>query len=83
MNLLELRVPAALEQYADLGRVRPEGTDDDALASWMRAEKVVRVRVIPPEDQLEFFVGFQAASSSSRRIARTGTCTQSGLLASS
>jgi hypothetical protein len=48
MHLLQLGVTTALEQDTNLRRVRPEGADDDGLPSWMRAEKVVRVRVIPP-----------------------------------
>ena len=83
VHLLELGLLTALEQDAHPRRVRPEGPDDDALPSRMGSQIVVRIRVIPREDQLGFFVDLQADASSRRRIALTGTWAQSGLFASS
>ena len=85
MAPLELDRLAALGQDADPLGVGPEGADDDALPSRrVRAEQVVRVRVISPDDELDFV-------SEPSRIGlleqahdpATGTDTQSGRLASS
>ena len=85
MAALELDRLAAVGQHAHPLGVGPERADDDLLAAVrVRAQQVVRVRVVSPDDELDFVRDRHVSACSSRRtIPATGTDTQSGRLASS
>ena len=82
MRLLELDLRASGMHDNALGR-RPERAHDNAaVAVGMRAEERVRLGVVAGDQALD--VGAHASAiSSSRAIAATGICTQSGRLFSS
>ena len=75
------------ELYGKLGAhvlgTGPERAHDDVAVRRVRAEQMVRVGMVPPDDELELVFQRHAASSSSRRMPATGTGTQSGRWASS
>ena len=86
MAPLELDGLAALGQDADALGVRPERADDDALAAVrVRAEEVVRVRVVAPDDHLDFVRDRHVSGllEQAHDSPPPGTDTQSGRLASS
>ena len=53
MNAVERDGLAALGDDADGGRGGPVGADDDATVAGVRAQHVVRIRVVALDDQLD------------------------------
>ena len=85
MLLLRLDRLLALGHHAHVLGARPESAHDDVAVRGVRAEQVVRVRVVATDDELDLILDGHghAPSSSSRTIPATGTGTQSGRWASS
>ena len=84
MKPAELDRRATLRQDDHSLRFGPVRPDDDSLTVGVRSENVVRVRMVPVDDELDFVRDRHVSACSSRRtIPPTGTDTQSGRFASS
>src|SRR5439155_19856999 len=81
--LLRLDGLLAFRDHAHVLRPRTERAHDHVAVRRVRAEQMVRIRMVAPDDRFDFVFQRHAAASSRRVIPATGTGTQSGRWVSS